>query len=109
LAQRQAGQLPENTPTPNSLANYVRPNARLGVSGMAAVEEIAVASDHNILARADKSDAKGLATLAASASPMAIQQSCPFDNAGLCRRRALASESNCLAQNNKTAGQGRSD
>jgi len=63
LAQRQAGQLPENTPTPNSLANYVRPNARLGVSGMAAVEEIAVASDHNILARADKSDAKGLATL----------------------------------------------
>ena len=44
----------------------VGPNARLGVSTvMAAVDKIAVASDHNILAHSNKSDARGLATLAA--------------------------------------------
>ena len=41
---------------------------------------IAVASDHNILARTDKSDAKGLATSAASASPMAAASANPFDH-----------------------------
>ena len=41
---------------------------------------IAVASDHNILARTDNSDAKGLATLAASASPMAAVSANPLDH-----------------------------
>ena len=36
-----------------------------GLSYKAAVDKIAVASDHNILAHSDKSDARGLATLAA--------------------------------------------
>jgi hypothetical protein len=38
-----------------------------------------MASDHNILARTDKSDAKGLATSAAGASPMAAASANPFD------------------------------
>ena len=38
-----------------------------------------VAPDHNILARANKSDAKGLATSAASASPMVTASANPFD------------------------------
>ena len=41
---------------------------------------IAVATDHNILARTDKSDAKGLATSAASASPMAAASANPLDH-----------------------------
>jgi hypothetical protein len=38
---------------------------------MAAVDEIAVASDHNILAHINNTDATGFATGAASAPPMA--------------------------------------
>ena len=38
------------------------------------------ASNHNILARTDKSDAKGLATSAASASPMAAASANPLDH-----------------------------
>ena len=39
-----------------------------------------MASDHNILARTDKSDAKGPATSAASASPMAAASANPLDH-----------------------------
>ena len=40
----------------------------------------AVASNHNILARTDKSDAKEPATSAASASPMAAASTNPLDH-----------------------------
>ena len=46
----------------------------------APARRIAVASNHNILAHTDKSEAKGLATSAASAWPMVTASANPLDH-----------------------------